>query len=48
MASLNSLIRGQAPKERTGGFPVTMVHYSKLIPSENNNYSTDKDRKSVV
>lgn len=41
MASLNSLIRGQAPKERTGGFPVTMVHYSKLIPSENNNYSTD-------
>lgn len=41
MASLNSLISGQPPKERGNGFAVTMVHYSKLVPSENNNYSTD-------
>lgn len=40
MASLSSLISGQ-PKERVNGFTVTMVHYSKLIPSENNNYSTE-------
>ncbi len=40
MASLSSLISGQS-KERVNTFSVTMVHYSKLVPSENNNYSTD-------
>ena len=40
MASLSSLINSQ-PKEKTGRFGVIMVHYSKLIPSEANNYSTD-------
>lgn len=40
MASLRSLIDDR-PKEKTKGFAVTMIHYSKLIPSEANNYSTE-------
>ena len=41
MASLKSLIDPSRTEKKTSGFTVTMVHYSKLIPSESNNYSTD-------
>ncbi len=42
MALLESLIGSSGKTERKPvGFTVTMVHYSKLIPSEDNNYSMD-------
>lgn len=41
MASLKSLIDPSRTEKKTPGFTVMMVHYSKLIPSESNNYSTD-------
>lgn len=41
MALLNSLIDAGRTKEKAPNFPVTMIHYTKLVPSENNNYSTD-------
>lgn len=41
MALLNSIISGDKPKENKVAFPVIMVHYTKLIPSEKNNYSVE-------
>lgn len=41
MALLNSIISGDKPKERGIAFSVIMVHYTKLIPSEMNNYSVE-------
>lgn len=42
MALLESMIKAdKPPKKDYTGFAVTMVHYSKLIPSENNNYSVE-------
>ena len=42
MALFESLIKDAGKGEKkTAGFAVTMVHYTKLIPSENNNYSVD-------
>ena len=40
MALLSSLVNSQ-PKAKMERFGIIMVHYSKLIPSESNNYSTD-------
>lgn len=42
MALLNQLISNEKADRKPAGFTVTMVHYSKLIPSEANNYSTEK------
>ncbi len=42
MALFESLIKDAGKGEKkAAGFAVTMVHYTKLIPSENNNYSMD-------
>lgn len=41
MALFESLINSGKADKKPAGFTVTMVHYSKLIPSENNNYSMD-------
>ena len=42
MALFESLINDAGKGEKkAAGFAVTMVHYTKLIPSENNNYSMD-------
>ena len=42
MALLESMIKADKPSKKDyTGFAVTMVHYSKLIPSENNNYSVE-------
>ena len=42
MALFENLIRDAGKGEKkAAGFAVTMVHYTKLIPSENNNYSMD-------
>lgn len=41
MALFESLINSSKADKKPAGFAVTMVHYSKLIPSENNNYSMD-------
>ena len=42
MALFESLINDTGKGEKkAAGFAVTMVHYTKLIPSENNNYSMD-------
>ncbi|MCI8950054.1 MAG: ParB/RepB/Spo0J family partition protein [Lachnospiraceae bacterium] len=41
MALLNSIIKADKPREKAASFPVAMIHYSKLIPSERNNYSVD-------
>lgn len=41
MALLNSIINGDKPKVKSVCFPVIMVHYTKLIPSEMNNYSVE-------
>lgn len=45
MALLNSIINTEKPREKGAGFPVVMLHYSKLIPSERNNYSVDNIRE---
>ena len=40
MALFENLIKDAGKGEKkAAGFAVTMVHYTKLIPSENNNYS---------
>ena len=42
MALFENLIKDAGKGEKkAAGFAVTMVHYTKLIPSENNNYSMD-------
>lgn len=41
MALFESLINSGKADKKPASFTVTMVHYSKLIPSENNNYSMD-------
>lgn len=41
MASLQSLIATNKNEKKSPAFSVVMVHYSKLIPSEKNNYSTE-------
>lgn len=42
MALFENLIKDAGKGEKkAAGFAITMVHYTKLIPSENNNYSTD-------
>lgn len=41
MALLNSLVNSSKPKDKGTSFSVVMIHYSKLVPSENNNYSVD-------
>ena len=41
MASLQSLIATNKNEKKNPAFSVVMVHYSKLVPSEKNNYSTD-------
>lgn len=41
MALLNSIISGDKPREKGAAFPVIMIHYTKLIPSEKNNYSVE-------
>ena len=42
MALFESLINDAGKGEKkAAGFAVTMVHYTKLIPSENNNYSME-------
>ncbi len=42
MALFESLIKDAGKGEKkAAGFAVTMVHYTKLIPSENNNYSME-------
>ena len=43
MALLESMMKSdKSQKKDIPGFQVTMIHYSKLIPSEDNNYSVDK------
>ncbi|MDO5391003.1 MAG: DNA-directed RNA polymerase subunit alpha C-terminal domain-containing protein [Eubacteriales bacterium] len=42
MALLESIMKSDKPKERGAGFAITMVHYTKLMPSEDNNYSVEK------
>lgn len=41
MALLDSIIGGDKPKEKGACFTVVMVHYTRLIPSEMNNYSVE-------
>ena len=41
MALLNHILGEDKPKEKGVSFPVIMVHYTKLIPSEMNNYSIE-------
>ena len=42
MALFENLIKDVGKGEKkAAGFAITMVHYTKLIPSENNNYSMD-------
>lgn len=41
MALLNHILGEDKPKEKGASFPVIMVHYTKLIPSEMNNYSIE-------
>lgn len=44
MALLNSIIT-ERPKKEGSSFGIVMVHYTRLIPSENNNYSVDNIRE---
>lgn len=41
MALLNHILGEDKPKEKGTSFSVVMVHYTKLIPSEMNNYSIE-------
>lgn len=41
MTSLESLLKSKKDATRTPAFSVTMIHYTKLIPSEMNAYSTE-------
>ncbi len=41
MASLESLIKAKRTTTQSPAFSVTMIHYTKLIPSEMNAYSTE-------
>ena len=41
MALFESLIKAEKTEKKTTNFTVTMVHYTKLTPSENNNYSME-------
>lgn len=45
MALLNSIIKAERPKKEGNSFGIVMVHYSRLIPSESNNYSVDNIRE---
>ena len=41
MALFESLIKAEKTEKKAANFTVAMVHYTKLIPSENNNYSME-------
>lgn len=45
MALLNNIIKAERSKKEGNGFGIVMVHYSRLIPSESNNYSVDNIRE---
>lgn len=45
MALLNELISDGRNEKKMTSFPVVMVHYSKLVPSEANNYSVNNIRE---
>ena len=42
MALLESIMKAERPERQDTVFSVTMIHYSKLIPSVNNDYSIQK------